>query len=190
MATIASITKNIEKLVEQNKKDIEVAEVELSKSFKDIEKAETALRQAQKAIDAKAYTQAKSDLWTAERTRDFYKERIQLLETTPLLEYSEYRTTVEEVYELAEQMEASYFKKADEHLDKIVELGEQATAERQKVNDLLKILESSAKGSEEYKHSPGGGIDSRYYYGLNYYPTRSLSILAEQLKENLALALK
>lgn len=190
MATIASITKDMEKLVEQNKKDIEAAETELSKTLEEIGKAETALRQAQTAIDAKAYAKAKSDLWTAERMKEFYTERLHMLKTEPLLEYDEYRATVSEVYKLAEEMEVSYFQKADEHLDKIVELGEQATAERQKVNDLLKVLEGSAKGSDRYKRSPDGATDSKYYNGLFYYPTRSLSILAEQLKDNLAFALK
>ena len=76
METLQTIETKIDKLIEQNKKDIETTEAELVKVNQAISDAQTKLVQAQKEINSEKYVEAKSELWTAERTKEFHEERL------------------------------------------------------------------------------------------------------------------
>ena len=81
METLQTIETKIDKLIEQNKKAIEMTEAELVKADQAISDAQTKLVQAQKEINSEKYVEAKGDLWTAERTKEFHEERLKELTT-------------------------------------------------------------------------------------------------------------
>ena len=79
METLQTIETKIDKLIEQNKKDIETTEAELVKANQAISDAQAKLVQAQKEINSEKYVEAKGDLWTAERTKEFHEGRLKEL---------------------------------------------------------------------------------------------------------------
>ena len=102
METLQTIETKIDKLIEQNKKDIETTEAELVKVNQAISDAQTKLVQAQKEINSEKYVEAKSELWTAERTKEFHEERLKELTKAPMIPYDEYHAMVADIYRLAD----------------------------------------------------------------------------------------
>lgn len=76
METLQTIETKIDKLIEQNKKAIEMTEAELVKVNQAISDTQAKLVQAQKEINSEKYVEAKGDLWTAERTKEFHEGRL------------------------------------------------------------------------------------------------------------------
>ena len=97
METLQTIETKIEKMIEQNKKDIQKAEAELVKANQAVSNAQEKLIQAQKEIDSQKYVKAKDDLWIAEHTREFYDKQLTTLKNSPLIPYEEFHAMIKDV---------------------------------------------------------------------------------------------
>ena len=103
METLETIETKIDKLIEQNKKAIETTEEELVKANQAVSDAQAKLVQAQKEINSEKYVEAKGDLWTAERTKEFHEGRLKELTKAPMISYDEYHAMVADIYRLADE---------------------------------------------------------------------------------------
>ncbi|MDU0851068.1 MAG: hypothetical protein E7B04_10005, partial [Staphylococcus epidermidis] len=108
METLQTIETKIDKLIEQNKKAIELTEAELVKANQAISDAQAKLVQAQKEINSEKYIEAKSDLWTAERTKEFHEGRLKELTRDPLVTYEEYHAMLADIYRLADEQQNTF----------------------------------------------------------------------------------
>lgn len=184
METLQTIETKIDKLIEQNKKAIELTEAELVKANQAISDAQAKLVQAQKEINSEKYIEAKSDLWTAERTKEFHEGRLKELTRDPLVTYEEYHAMLADIYRLADEQQNTFFNPAVAKLMEIVKLGDESAKEVGKVNEILRKLEKEiSKNSEEYKRSKEGWILNSFYLGLSYTPRNFLHGYQDSLKE-------
>ena len=184
METLQTIETKIDKLIEQNKKAIETTEAELVKTNQAISDAQAKLVQAQKEIDSEKYVEAKGDLWTAERTTEFYEGRLKELTTEPLISYDEYHATLTDIFRLADEEQNTFFTPAVAKLMEIVKLGDNAIKARKRVNEVLKKLEKDiSKNNEDYKKTNNGRILSNFFSGLSYTPRNALYGYQDSLKE-------
>lgn len=184
METLQTIETKIDKLIEQNKKDIEITETELVKANKAISDAQTKLVQAQKEINSEKYVEAKSELWTAERTKEFHEERLKELTKAPMISYDEYHAMVADIYRLADEEQNNFFTPAEAKLMEVVELGDDAIKAMERVNEVLKKLEKEiSKSNEDYKKGKDGGWIMSPLSVLSYSPRNALYGYQYSLKE-------
>lgn len=175
METLQTIETKIDKLIEQNKKAIEMTEAELVKANQAISDAQAKLVQAQKEINSEKYVEAKGDLWTAERTKEFHEERLKELTTNPMISYDEYHAMVAEVYKLADEQQKTFYVPARKKVMEIIKLGDESMKEVEYVDSILKKLEKDiSKNNEEYKKGKNGSWLSGFYSGLSYEPRDAL----------------
>lgn len=175
METLQTIETKIDKLIEQNKKAIEMTEAELVKVNQAISDAQAKLVQAQKEINSEKYVEAKSDLWTAERTKEFHEGRLKELVTTPIISYDEYHAMVKEIYRLADEQQNTFYEPVRKKVMEIVKLGDDSMKEAKYVDSILKKLEKDiSKNNEEYKKGKNGYWLSGFYSGLSYEPRDAL----------------
>jgi len=175
METLQTIETKIDKLIEQNKKAIEMAEAELDKANQAISDAQTKLLQAQKEINSEKYVEAKGDLWTAERTKEFHEGRLKELSENPMITYDEYHAMVAEVYKLADEQQKTFYVPARKKVMEIIKLGDDSLKEAKHVNSILEKLEKDiSKNNEEYKKDKNGSWLSGFYSGLSYEPRDAL----------------
>lgn len=175
METLQTIETKIDKLIEQNKKDIETTEAELVKANQAISDAQAKLVQAQKEINSEKYVEAKSDLWTAERTKEFHKGRLKELSENPMITYDEYHAMVAEVYKLANEQQKTFYVPARKKVMEIIKLGDDSLKEAKHVDSILEKLEKDiSKNNEEYKKDKNGSWLSGFYSGLSYEPRDAL----------------
>lgn len=175
METLQTIETKIDKLIEQNKKAIEMTEAELVKANQAISDAQTKLVQAQKEINSEKYVEAKGDLWTAERTKEFHEGRLKELTKDPIISYDEYHAMVEDVYRLADEQQKTFYEPARKKVMEIVKLGDDSMKEAEYVDSILKKLEKDiSKNNEEYKKGKNGSWLSGFYSGLSYEPRDAL----------------
>ncbi|CKB07496.1 MULTISPECIES: hypothetical protein [Streptococcus] len=175
METLQTIETKIDKLIEQNKKDIEMTEAELVKASQAISDAQAKLVQAQKEINSEKYVEAKSDLWTAERTKEFHEGRLKELSENPMITYDEYHVMVAEVYKLADEQQKTFYVPARKKVMEIIKLGDDSLKETKHVDSILKKLEKDiSKNNEEYKKDKNGSWLSGFYSGLSYEPRDAL----------------
>lgn len=175
METLQTIETKIDKLIEQNKKAIEMTEAELGKANQAISDAQAKLVQAQKEINSEKYVEAKGDLWTAERTKEFHEERLKELTEKPMITYDEYHAMVADVYRLADEQQKTFYEPARKKVMEIVKLGDDSMKEAEYVDSILKKLEKDiSKNNEDYKKTKSGGILSGFFSGLSYEPRDAL----------------
>ncbi len=175
METLQTIETKIDKLIEQNKKAIEMTEAELVKANQAISDAQTKLVEAQKEINSEKYVEAKGDLWTAERTKEFHEGRLKELTKDPIITYDEYHAMVAEVYKLADEQQKTFYEPARKKVMEIVKLGDDSMKEAEYVDSILKKLEKDiSKNNEEYKKGKNGSWLSGFYSGLSYEPRDAL----------------
>lgn len=175
METLQTIETKIDKLIEQNKKAIEMAEAELDKANQAISDAQTKLLQAQKEINSEKYVEAKGDLWTVERTKEFHEGRLKELSENPMITYDEYHAMVAEVYKLADEQQKTFYVPARKKVMEIIKLGDDSLKEAKHVNSILEKLEKDiSKNNEEYKKDKNGSWLSGFYSGLSYEPRDAL----------------
>ena len=175
METLQTIENKIDKLIKQNKKDIEVTEAELVKANQAISDAQAKLVQAQKEINSEKYIEAKSDLWTAERTKEFHEGRLKELTEDPIITYDEYHAMVADVYRLADEQQKTFYEPARKKVMEIVKLGDDSLKEAEYVDSILKKLEKDiSKNNEDYKKNKNGWFLSGFYSGLSYEPRDAL----------------
>lgn len=175
METLQTIETKIDKLIKQNKKDIELTEAELGKANQAISDAQAKLVQAQKEINSEKYIEAKSDLWTAERTKEFHEGRLKELTEKPMITYDEYYAMVADVYRLADEQQKTFYEPARKKVMEIVKLGDDSMKEAEYVDSILKKLEKDiSKNNEDYKKTKIGGILSGFFSGLSYEPRDAL----------------
>ena len=184
METLQTIETKIDKLIEQNKKDIETTEAELVKANQAISDAQTKLVQAQKEINSEKYVEAKSELWTAERTKEFHEGRLKELTKAPMISYDEYHAMVADIYRLADEEQNIFFTPAEAKLMEVVELGEDAIKAMERVNEVLKKLEKEiSKNNEDYKKGKNDGWIMNPLSVLSYSPRNALYGYQYSLKE-------
>lgn len=175
METLQTIETKIDKLIEQNKKDIETTEAELVKANRDISDAQAKLVQAQKEINSEKYVEAKGDLWTAERTKEFHEGRLKELSENPMITYDEYHAMVANVYKLADEQQKTFYVPARKKVMEIIKLGDDSLKEAKHVDSILEKLEKDiSKNNEEYKKDKNGSWLSGFYSGLSYEPRYAL----------------
>lgn len=175
METLQTIETKIDKLIEQNKKAIEMTEAELVKANQAISDAKAKLVQAQKEINSEKYVEAKGDLWTAERTKEFHEGRLKELTKDPIITYDEYHAMVADVYRLADEQQKTFYEPARKKVMEIVKLGDDSMKEAEYVDSILKKLEKDiSKNNEAYKKTKSGGILSGFFSGLSYEPRDAL----------------
>ena len=184
METLQTIETKIDKLIEQNKKAIEMTEAELVKANQAISDAKAKLVQAQKEINSEKYVEAKGDLWTAERTKEFHEGRLKELTRDPLVTYEEYHALIADIFRLADEEQDTFFTPAVAKLMEIITLGDNAIKARERVNEVLKKLEKDiSKNNEDYKKAKNGWILSDFFSGLSYTPRNALYGYQYSLKE-------
>lgn len=184
METLQTIENKINKLIEQNQKDITQAEAELAKSFQAIEKANAEILTAQKEINSEKYTKAKTDLWTAKQTKEFYEERLRMLTKEPLMEYEEFHEMVNNLERLADEEQRAYFEPLARQIEETLKIGDEAYQKAQKVDTLMKKLDKDiSKGVDRFRRSPDGGMYSRFMNGLSYQPRYAVYHEEDGLKE-------
>ena len=175
METLETIETKIDKLIEQNKKDIEMTEAELVKANQAISDAQAKLVQAQKEINSEKYVEAKGDLWTAERTKEFHEGRLKELSENPMITYDEYHAMVADVYKLADEQQKTFYVPARKKVMEIIKLGDDSLKEAKHVDSILEKLEKDiSKNNEEYKKYKNGSWLSGFYSGLSYEPRDAL----------------
>ena len=175
METLQTIETKIDKLIEQNKKAIEMTEAELVKANQAISDAQAKLVQAQKEINSEKYVEAKGDLWTAERTKEFHEGRLKELTKDPIITYDEYHAMVADVYRLADEQQKTFYEPARKKVMEIVKLGDDSMKEAEYVDSILKKLEKDiSKNNEDYKKNKNGWFLSGFYSGLSYEPRDAL----------------
>ncbi len=175
METLETIETKIDKLIEQNKKDIEMTEAELVKANQAISDAQAKLVQAQKEINSEKYVEAKGDLWTAERTKEFHEGRLKELSENPMITYDEYHAMVADVYKLADEQQKTFYVPARKKVMEIIKLGDESLKEAKHVDSILEKLEKDiSKNNEEYKKDKNGSWLSGFYSGLSYEPRDAL----------------
>lgn len=175
METLETIETKIDKLIEQNKKAIETTEEELVKANQAVSDAQAKLVQAQKEINSEKYVEAKGDLWTAERTKEFHEGRLKELTRDPLVTYEEYHALIADIFRLADEEQDTFFTPAVAKLMEIITLGDNAIKARERVNEVLKKLEKDiSKNNEDYKKAKNGWILSDFFSGLSYTPRNAL----------------
>ena len=175
METLQTIETKIDKLIEQNKKAIEMTEAELVKADQAISDAQAKLVQAQKEINSEKYVEAKGDLWTAERTKEFHEGRLKELTEDPIITYDEYHAMVADVYRLADEQQKTFYEPARKKVMEIVKLGDDSLKEAEYVDSILKKLEKDiSKNNEDYKKNKNGWFLSGFYSGLSYEPRDAL----------------
>ena len=175
METLQTIETKIDKLIEQNKKAIEMTEAELVKANQAISDAKAKLVQAQKEINSEKYVEAKGDLWTAECTKEFHEGRLKELTKDPIITYDEYHAMVADVYRLADEQQKTFYEPARKKVMEIVKLGDDSMKEAEYVDSILKKLEKDiSKNNEEYKKGKNGSWLSGFYSGLSYEPRDAL----------------
>mgnify|MGYP002672174513 CR=1 FL=1 len=185
METLQTIETKINELIEQNKNAISQTKEELTKSYKVIEKANADILTAQKEINAEKYTEAKTDLWTAENTRDFYEERLRTLTQEPLVTYEEFHNMVNNLENLANEEQRTYFEPLINQIKETLKIVDQTREKSQKVDELMKKLDKDiSKGNERYRRSPDGGY-SHLMNGLNYTPKDAVYYQESNLKETI-----
>lgn len=184
METLRTIETKINKLIEQNQKDITQAEAELAKSFQAIEKAEAEILTAQKEVNSEKYTKAKTDLWTAEHSKEFYEERLRMLTKEPLMEYAEFHEMVNNLERLADEEQRTYFEPLARQIEETLKIGDEAYQKAQKVDTLMKKLDKDiSKGVDRFRRSPDGGMYSHFMNGLRYQPQCAVYHEENGLKE-------
>ena len=184
METLETIETKIDKLIEQNKKAIETTEEELVKANQAVSDAQAKLVQAQKEINSEKYVEAKGDLWTAERTKEFHEGRLKELTRDPLVTYEEYHALIADIFRLADEEQDTFFTPAVAKLMEIITLGDNAIKARERVNEVLKKLEKDiSKNNEDYKKAKNGWILSDFFSGLSYTPRNALYGYQYNLKE-------
>lgn len=174
MTTLQIIETKVNEMIEQNESGIKSTLQELEKSNQQIFNAQTKMVQAQKEINASKYTEAKTELWTAEQTKEFHEKQLDNLKYSPVISYDEYHEMIDEIIKLADKQQETFFNPAIEKIKEIIKIGKEAYEEAEKVNNLLKKLESLSKNSEEYKKTKEGALISSCYFGLSYSPKKSL----------------
>lgn len=173
METLQTIETKVTKLIEQNQKDITEAEEELTKTEQVILEAQAELLQAQREINAQKYTEAKTKLWTAEQTKEFYEKQLEKLSDHPVISYEEYHEIISEITKLANKEQEDYYKQACEKLKEVVVIADIAVEKANKADQLLKKIEGQlTKNSESYKKNKTGAY--LYYSGVGYDPRRAL----------------
>ena len=100
MTTLQTIETKLNEMIEQNESSIKVTRQELEKSNQQILNAQTKMIQAQKEINASKYTEAKTELWTAEQTKEFYEKQLENLKYSPAISYDEYHGMIDEIIKL------------------------------------------------------------------------------------------
>ncbi len=184
METLQTIETKIDKLIEQNKKAIETTEAELVKANQAVSDAQAKLVQAQKEINSEKYVEAKGDLWTAERTKEFHEGRLKELTTNPMISYDEYHTMLTDIYRLADEQQNTFFTPAVAKLMEIVRLGDESAKEVGKVNEIIRKLEKEiSKNTEDYKRDKNGAWFSGPFSSLSYSPRNALHAYQDNLKE-------
>ena len=184
METLQTIETKVNQLIEQNQKDIEQTKAELSKSLLAIEKANEEILKAQKEINSEKYTKAKTDLWTAERTKEFYEERLKMLTKEPLMEYAEFHEMVKTVERLADEEQRAYFEPLARKIEETLEIGGEAYQKAQKADTLMKKLDKDiSKGVDRFRRSPDGGLYSHFMNGLSYQPRYTVYHEEDGMKE-------
>lgn len=184
METLQTIETKIEKMIEQNKKDIQKAEAELVKANQAVSNAQEKLIQAQKEIDSQKYVKAKDDLWIAEHTREFYDKQLTTLKNSPLIPYEEFHAMIKDVEKFANEEQKTYFELAYEKITEINKLGDKSLEKTQSVDALLKkIVKELGKNNEDYKKSKDGAIISNLYFGISYEPRQALYHYKNQLEK-------
>ena len=175
METLQTIETKIDKLIEQNKKAIEMTEAELVKADQAISDAQAKLVQDQKELNSEKYVEAKGDLWTAERTKEFHEGRLKELTEDPIITYDEYHAMVADVYRLADEQQKTFYEPARKKVMEIVKLGDDSLKEAEYVDSILKKLEKDiSKNNEDYKKNKNGWFLSGFYSGLSYEPRDAL----------------
>ncbi|MBF0778343.1 hypothetical protein [Streptococcus cuniculi] len=161
MKTLQEIKKDLSALKEQNFVDIAHCQSEIEKSDTKIAVARQKLLKAQEDVDAKAYNEAKDELWTAQNTKEMLVEQLNKLTQEPLMPINEYRQLVKEVHEQHKKTQRGFFTEAKSVLPKLENIREKARAEYEDCSEVLKILKVIiSKDREEYTKTEIGHVDS------------------------------
>ena len=181
METLQTIETKVTKLIEQNQKDITEAEEELTKTGQVILEAQAELLQAQREINAQKYTEAKTKLWTAEQTKEFYEKQLETISNQPVISYEEYHEIIDDITKLANKEQEDYYTQACEKLKEVVAIANIALEKANKADQLLKKTEGQlTKNSESYKKNKTGAY--LFYSGVGYNPQRAFYKHKEQLE--------
>lgn len=181
MEALQTIETKINKLIEQNQKEIIQAEDELTKTEQVILEAQAELLQAQREINSQKYTEAKTKLWTAEQTKELYEKQLEKLSNQPVISYEEYHEIISEITKLANKEQEDCYTKACEKLKEVVAIANIALEKANKADQLLKKIESQlTKNSESYKKTKTGAY--LFYSGVYYNPQRAFYKHKEQLE--------
>ena len=183
MTTLQNIETKVNEIIKENEVAIQSTREEFEKTMQNVAVAQAKLLQAQKEINAQKYAEAKTELWIAKQTQEFYEKRLEELSNDPIISYDEYHEIISEVQKQADQEQKRYYELACEKIKEIIELGDIALEKAKKTDSLLKEIEKNlSKDNEEYKKSKTGAYLSGFYSGISYNPQRALYVHKSQLE--------
>lgn len=177
------MTRTIEKIKEEliaksneNFNEIQKCETNLEAIEPTIRTAKENIIKAKKEVDAEAYSKAKTELWTAENTKEMLVEKLQELHNTPLVTKVEYRTFYNEIINATELKNEELLEKISSVIPELEQLSKEYYKAVEEANATLRVLEDKiGKNSEDFKKDENGRIVSEFFSGLSYSPSISVA---------------
>lgn len=181
--TVKEIFQELENMENDNAKLIEKRQEELEAIVPTIEKAKRDIVEAKKKVDAEAYNKAKTELWTAENTKELLEEELEKLQSNPLVSKEEYHKLAKDITAAAESVNADILDKISKYFPEFEKLKENFTRNVEDANKALSKLEHAiGKNTESYKYDDQGGLVQRYH-GLDYTPKKNVACLLNKFVE-------
>lgn len=179
MKTLKNIKIYLDKLSQQNHKDIEETEKIISELDKIIVINNEKLDKAAKATDYDSYNKAKQELWTAENKKELAQKRLNDLKTSPLVNREEYDSLINDTLTAYKNKEQELTEQAWEIVSPLKNIEEKAQESQENLRELLDTLENDiGKKSEEYKHNANGEKISDRMLGLVYSHVKPSAVVS------------
>ncbi len=183
--TIEDIKEELIAKSNENFNEIQKCETNLEAIDPTIQTAKENIITAKKEVDAEAYNKAKTELWTAENTKEMLVEKLQELHNTPLVTKVEYRTIYNEIINATELKNEELLEKISSVIPELEQLSKEYYKAVEEANATLRVLENKiGKNSEDFKKDENGRIVSEFFSGLSYSPRISVAAFVDQFINN------
>ncbi len=150
--TIEDIKEELIAKSNENFNEIQKCETNLEAIDPTIQTAKENIITAKKEVDAEAYNKAKTELWTAENTKEMLVEKLQELHNTPLVTKVEYRTIYNEIINATELKNEELLEKISSVIPELEQLSKEYYKAVEEANATLRVLENKiGKNSEDFK---------------------------------------
>ncbi len=162
MKTLNEFDKHFKELVNTNNNKIEDLQQSLVKQEELIEKAKLDMQDATDKADVKAYEKAKSELWTAESTKELTQK---LLDTQykAIITKEDYRKYIKELLEVADKEQKKNLKGFENLLEDLFVIAQNSQLVNDNLRNCLDLLEHKlAKDDVNYHKTDSGALNSNW----------------------------